>query len=126
MAVNVNVQDDHLDIDFTGVDRWMALKGHLELPFTDIAQARVIPATEARGRLRWRVGGGSWPWWPGPLITGHYTVNDRPGARELWCVYRDPEVLDIETRRECPSHVVLQTPDRERLAWWINERVPVG
>ena len=57
------------------------------------------------------------------MATGWFTVKDRKGARELWCVYKDPEVLVIDTRRERPCRVVLQHPDRHDLAWYIGERL---
>jgi hypothetical protein len=58
------------------------------------------------------------------MATGHFMVRGRKGARQFWCVYRDPEVLLIETSRKDMARIVLQHPDRDRLAWLIAERIP--
>ena len=57
------------------------------------------------------------------MATGHFTVPGRTGARQFWCVYRDPEVLVIDTSLENPARIVLQHADRDRLAWFISERI---
>ena len=121
MAVEVFVFQEYVSIDFTGVERLLTLKGHLEVPMRDIASARVASLSEVRQGLGWRVGGS---YWPGRLVTGHFTVRDQPGARQLWCVQRDVEVLVIETRLERPRRIVLQHPDRHDIAWLIGERLP--
>ncbi len=121
MAVEVYVHDDRVTIDLGGMEQVWCLKRHVELPIADVTGARVAPVDELREGLGWRVGGG---YWPGRLATGHFTVPGRSGARQLWCVFRDPEVLVIDTVLERPCRVVLQHPDRERLAWLIAERVP--
>jgi hypothetical protein len=38
-------------------------------------------------------------------------------------VYRDDEVLQLETRLDRPRYIVLQHPDRHTLAWLIGERI---
>ena len=49
----------------------------------------------------------------------------RQGARQFWAVFRDrTNLIEITTRVDRPTRLVLANPDRERLAWWINERVP--
>jgi hypothetical protein len=121
MGVEVYVHDDEVTIDLTGSERVLAFKGHLSLPLADITSARVVPADQARAGLAWRRIAGAY--WPGHIATGHFAVPDRPGARQLWCAYGDPELLEITTRIERPCRVVLQHPDRERLAWWISERI---
>ena len=120
MGCCVYVHDDRVDIDVDGLDRLMALKGHLTLSMADIVSARVAPVDEPRRDLGWRVAGG---YWPGLVATGHFLVRGRPGARPWWLVYRDPEVLVIDTDLDRPCRVVLQHPDRHDLAWLINERV---
>ncbi|WP_208028706.1 hypothetical protein [Rhabdothermincola sediminis] len=121
MAVEVFVYQDHVTVDFTGTERILTLKGHLDLSMYEIESARVAPVDELRAELGWRVGGG---YLPGFFITGWFTVPGRKGARQLWCVYRDREALVIETRRDSPRRVVLQHPYRHDLAWLIAERVP--
>ena len=121
MAVHVHVHDDAVDIRFTGLDWLMTFNpSGQHLAMADITGARVIPRSEAVARLRWRVGGG---YWPGAMATGWYSERDRKGVRELWCVYRDTEVLAIDTTLAKPCRVVLQHPDRHDLAWFIGERL---
>ncbi len=121
MGVEVFVFQEYVSIDFTGLERLLTLKGHLDVPLHDITSARVVPLAEVRRGLGWRVGGS---YWPGRLISGHFTVPDEPGARQLWCVQRDREVLVIDTDVERPRRIVLQHPDRHDIAWLIGERLP--
>ena len=109
MGVHVFVADDSVDITFDGVDRWTTFSSGVRLAMADIVTARIAPVAEVRPSLGWRLPGGHVP---GVMTTGHFTDKDRDGGRQLWCVYRDPEVLVIETRLERPSRVVLQTADR--------------
>ncbi len=120
MGINVFVHDDEVDIDFTGLDRFEALKSHLTLRTADIVEARVAPVSEVAADRHWRIGG---TYWPGRVAAGHFLTSGRKGAHQLWGVHRDPEVLVIETRLDRPWRVVLQHPDRERLAWLIAERI---
>jgi hypothetical protein len=60
---------------------------------------------------------------PGYVAAGWFLVPDRPGARQFCCVQRDRDVLVVDTDLERPTRLVLQHPDRARLAWWIAERV---
>lgn len=121
MGVEIELHDDRVDVDFTGIDRALALKGRVELPLANIVSVRVVPRAEARAGLGLRVGGS---YWPGSLAAGHFTVPGRRGARQLWCVYRDQEVLEIATDLERPARLVLQSPDRVRLAELISARLP--
>lgn len=114
------MHDDRVTIDLTGLDRVAALSGHVEVPLEHVTGARVVPTSEAKQGLGWRLGG---TFLPGVVAAGHYGVRGRKGARQLWSVYRDKDVLVIDTDREDPCRVVLQHPDRDRLAWLIAERV---
>jgi hypothetical protein len=121
MAVHVHVADDVVAIDFAGVDKWATFNpGGQQLPMAHITAARVVERTDALARIGWRLGGG---YWPGRLATGWFTERGRKGARQLWCVYRDPELLAIDTTLPKPCRVVLQHPDRHDLAWYIGERL---
>jgi hypothetical protein len=121
MAVHVHVSDDAVDITFSGIDRWVTFNpSGQQLSMADITSARVASRAEASASVAWRVGGG---YWPKRMTTGWYTVKKRKGARELWCVYRDQEVLVIDTVLAKPCRVVLQHPDRHDLAWYIGERL---
>jgi len=120
LAVTVNVSDDAVEIDLSGLDAFWALQRHLSLPLRDIESARIDTVENLKPALGWRVGGG---YFPHRLITGHFTTRGTKGVRQFWSVYRDDEVLVIETRRSRPHRVVLQRPDRDFLAWIIAEKV---
>jgi hypothetical protein len=121
VAVFVYVFDDAVDIMFTGADRWLTFNPHGQLiAMDDVTGARVTSRAEARVNTGWRMPGTAWFW---SLAAGWYTVKGRKGARELWCVYRDPEVLVIDTLLSRPCRIVLQHPDRHNLAWFIGERL---
>jgi hypothetical protein len=122
VPVQVSVNSEAVDIEITGWwDRAMCLSSGVHLPLADVVEARLVTWDEARAGMGWRTGGAYWPGW---IATGWYAVPDRKGARQLWAVWRDrDELLEIETRLERPTRVVLAHPDRERIAWWINERV---
>ena len=121
MGVHVYVTDEGVDITFTGLDRWLTLNpGGQHLTIADIASARVASRAELLADLGWRVGGG---YWPGALATGWFTVKGRKGLRQLWCAYRDRELLAIDTRLHKPCRVVLQDRERHDHAWFIGERL---
>lgn len=119
MALHVDIGDTGIDLSFTGLDQALCLIKHLRLHYGDIERAWVGTWDDVRPALGWRVAGG---YWPGRFATGHFMVKGRPGARQLWDVYRDRELLVIDTRVERPCRVVLQHPDRVVLA----ERIEAG
>jgi hypothetical protein len=129
MTVDVYVHPDTVDISFSGLDRLFCLADRVMVPTSAIVSARVRPVTEVRADLGWRTFGTGVP---GLVTTGTYAYRDRPGSshatglpgeRQLWCVYRDDEVLVIDTSWPRPSRIVLQHPDRHNLAWLIGERI---
>lgn len=120
MAVDVEVFDDRVEIRFSGWDRVWCVSSGVTLRMADIESARVAAVAEVRPSVGLRMGG---TYVPGRIMAGRYTVKERRGARQLWCVRKDPEVLVIDTRIERPARVVLQHPDRHNLAWWIGERI---
>jgi hypothetical protein len=122
MAVNVDVRDGEVDIRLDGWDALWALRQRLILPTSDIVSARVVPVEEAHAGRSWRLGGSLFP---NVVTAGNFLFKGRPGARQFWSVYRDPDVLVIDTTLERPARIVLQHPDRNDLAWWIGERVNV-
>jgi hypothetical protein len=119
MAVHIEVHDDRVTVDLDGMEQVWALARHIEIPTANITGARVAPVHDLRHGLGWRVGGA---YWPGVVAAGHFSVPDHSGARQFWCVYRDTDVLVIDTDLERPSRVVLQHPDSDFLAWIIGER----
>lgn len=120
MAVSVHVGDETIDVRFTGIDRLLALAGTVHLPLDEVTSVRVARVEEVRPELGWRVGGSHLP---GYLTTGWFTVPGAKKSRQLWSVYRDPEVLVIETTRRKPTRLVLQLPDRHEQAWYVGERL---
>jgi hypothetical protein len=121
VAVRVHVSDDAVDIRFTGADRLITFAhGGVRLSMSDVVAARVESRQGLREGLGWRVGGG---YFPGRLATGWFTMKGEKGKRQLWCVYRDDEVLVVDTRLDRPCRVVLQVPDRHDIAWYIGERL---
>jgi hypothetical protein len=120
VAVEVFVDDRGVDIRFTGMDRFLTLTGRYHVPMAAIMWARVVPVADVRPTLGWKIAGGRWT---DRFATGWFTVRGVKGLRQLWCVYRDAEVLDIETSLARPRRVVLQHPDRHDLAWFIGERL---
>ena len=120
MAIDVRLTESGADIAFRGWDAVWAFRCRLRIPWGQIRSARVVSAAEARRRLRWRLLGTGLP---GVVAAGTFSVRDAPGDRELWAVYRDTEVLEIETSVQKFRRVVLQHPERARLALEISERV---
>lgn len=122
MSVNVTVSDDAIDVEVTGwFDKAMCLTSGFRVPMADVVGARLVSWDEARADLGWRTGGA---YWPGLIATGWYSIRDRPGVRQWWCVHRDrDQLLLVDTRLERPCRLVIAHDDRARLAWWINERV---
>ena len=129
MAVDVYVHPDTVDITFSGMDRLLCFTDRVMVPTAAIVSARVRPVSEVRADLGWRTLGARLP---GVVLAGSFVFRDRPGSthatglageRQLWCVYRDDEVLVIDTTWPRPSRIVLQHPDRHNLAWLIGERV---
>ncbi|MCC5953401.1 MAG: hypothetical protein JJU45_15015 [Acidimicrobiia bacterium] len=122
MAVQVVVRDLAVDVEISGVlDVAACLSTGMRIPLDDVEWARPISWDEARTELGWRLFGA---YVPGQLATGWYTTPGRKGARQFWAVFRDrSSLLEIRTRLERPSRLVLAHEDRDRLAWWINERV---
>lgn len=123
MSVDIELGDEAVIIRVRGWDALWSFRRELRLPLRDVVGATVISRREALAGLGWRVRGG---YWPGAMATGVFAVPGRRGARQWWCVYRDPEVLVIETRLERPARVVVQHPDRHRLARLIDQCAASG
>lgn len=121
MSVDVYVHPDTVDITFGGLDQYLCFHDRLILPIDEVTSATVVGVDRAAEDRALRLVGAAY--WPGWIATGTFGVRNRPGARQLWCVYRDPEVLMIELDRSRLKKVVLQHPDRHNLAWLIGERI---
>lgn len=112
MALDVIVSDNLVSLRFSGLDRVLSLAVAVDLHGDEITKVSLMSRAQAKARLGWRVGGG---YWPGRFATGWFTVPGERGRLQLWDVYRDDEVLVIETTRPKPSRVVVQHPDRAEL-----------
>lgn len=113
LGVEVDERQRELVVSFGGLDAAMALTRQVHVPFDAITGARVAPVSDLRADRGWRTGG---TYWPGRVAAGRYSFTGRSGARQLWLVFRDPEVLVIDTTLARPARIVLQTPERAKLA----------
>jgi hypothetical protein len=120
MPVDVYVGEEQVAILLTGIDSIWAFRSRLIIPTDEIVSARVVSRDQAKDHLGWRFGG---TYWPGTVAAGNYTVRGRNDQRAFWSVYRDDEVLEIETNVDRPRYIVVQHPDRHTLAWLIGERL---
>ena len=123
MPVDVRLDRNSVVIDVRGADMLASLRRRLEIPFADIVSARVDDVATLKPDLGIRVRGG---YWPGRMITGRFTTRGRKGGRQFWLVYRDQEVLVIDTSRDRFHRVVVQHPAREELAREIDARGIAG
>lgn len=121
MSLRVVLTDDYLHVEIRGIDVLMCMSHDQHIPVSAITSARVTGWSEPRRELGWRTAGGYWPGW---FATGWYSVPGRPGARQLWSVYRDRDaLLVVDTKLERPSRLVLGVPGALHLADQINRRL---
>jgi hypothetical protein len=120
MAIDVFVGDRVVAIHLTGLDSVWSLRSRLLVPISEIAAARVVDRDDAMGRIGWKFGGTAVP---GLVAAGTFTLDHADGDRAFCCLYRDRELLEIETTIQRPRLILLQHPDRHELAWLIGERV---
>ncbi len=90
----------------------------LSVPRSSIVGAAVMSQASAKAELGWRTMGG---YVPGLVATGWYKLRSRSGARQWWAVFRDPEVLVVDTTLDRPARLVVQCLDRESIALQLNE-----
>ena len=117
MGIDVTTGPDGVEVSADGIDRIWALSGGVSLRPEEIADAFVAPRGQLLDELGWRIGG---TYFPGRMALGHYSWRRRRGVRQLWFAYADDELLAIDTTRLRPGRVVVQHPDRRRLAAAIN------
>ncbi len=113
MAVRIDIDATTLTVTTAGVDTALTLRRSIQIPLDAITAARVVTVSEAKGELGWRVAGS---YLPGVFAAGWFTVPGKKGKRQWWAVYRDPEVLVIDTTLDQPARLVLQTAERHDLA----------
>lgn len=122
MAIEVQITDE-VDIEFSGIDAILAFSRGASIAADELLAAQVIPRKDAVSTLGWRIAGG---YLPKTFATGWYSYRGRKGDRQLWCVYRDEEVLAIDLNREGLRRIVIQHPNRHRLCQRINELGPAA
>lgn len=120
MAFELSLNDSELRLTISGLEALICFSQGLEIAISDLVGARVETRREAKKQIGLRVGGG---YIPGVLATGHFTIRGEKGARQFWHVFRDPEVLVVETRIDRPRRLVLQASNRVELAARINDLV---
>ena len=120
VTAQIDLRPEAIVIRFPGAEPLLTLQRSLTLPWADVVSARVDRQDVLKRDLGLRVGGGYFPGW---FATGHYTYRGRKGERQLWCAYRAPEVLVIETRRAKPRRIVLQEDEPTAVADRINGRI---
>lgn len=117
MSITVQTGPDGVALHADGIDRVWALSGGVTLRPEEITSAFVAPRRELLGELGWRMAG---TYFPGLMALGHYAWRGRRGVRQLWFAYADEELLAVDTTRDKPARIVVQHPDRTRLAAEIN------
>ena len=83
MAIDLVVNDDAIDLKFTGWDRLWALSSGIHLPISEVTDARVAEVGPMKKDSGLRTGGG---YWPGKMATGHFTgatARDPPAVGRL-------------------------------------------
>jgi hypothetical protein len=120
MAVTITVGAAALEVRLTDWDKLVAMRGAIDVAYDEIVDARVASLAQATELRGWRVGG---TYVPGRIATGNFLTRGQRNRRQFWSVYRDTEVLLIETRGERPWRVVLQTPQRHDLAAALQIRM---
>jgi hypothetical protein len=119
MSIDVTVGPEAVTIRFTGLDMLMACKRRRIVPLNHITDARVEHVDVTARDVGLEVSGCL----PDISFTRFYTTRNRDNALQVWNVYRDKEVLVIDTDLATPSRLVVQTPDRRRVAKEINDRL---
>ncbi len=117
MSITVETSSRSVLIHADGIDRVWALSGGVTLRPDEVTSAFVASRRELLEELGWRMAG---TYFPGLMALGHYAWRGRRGVRQLWFAYADDELLAIDTTRDKPARIVVQHPDRTRLAAEIN------
>jgi hypothetical protein len=113
MAFDIDITATHLVVRSSGWDRLWSFSREVSVPLAAVIVARVVPICVARSELGWRMGGTAIP---GRVIAGWFSWRRRPGYRQWWATFRDPQVLMIDTTMKRPARLVLQTLRRDELA----------
>ncbi|MDA3039666.1 MAG: hypothetical protein O3C27_09080 [Actinomycetota bacterium] len=122
MALQLTIDGPTLRLQMTKLDQIWTLRRHLEIPLEAVISASVQAKEPLADRLAFRIRGSSIP---GMLLAGSFTVwkegREHAKERQFWLTFRGAEVLVIDTNLRSPSRIVLEVPDRRRLAAMVNE-----
>ena len=121
MTVTVELDDSALRVTCSGADTVWTMSRGIRVEIADITRAQVLLRSDAHKELGWRKFGS---YIPGTVAAGWFAVRGRRGAGQWWAVFRDPEVLVVDTRLDKPARLVLQTAERYELAMAISARRP--
>jgi hypothetical protein len=115
MAVELDVERTHVEVQFTGWDRVWALRRGARVPIDHVTAVHVDDRAVAVSTLRRRIAGS---WIPRRLAAGLFATKG--GGRQLWCVHRAPRVLVVDLEHERWQRLVLEVPDPTGAAAWIE------
>ena len=120
MSITVAISDTGVMIRLGGMDAIWALKRTVHLPWSEISDATVVAARDARQRLRWRLLGTAIP---GLVLSGLFSVRGQRGSREFWATRRGSQYLQLTSSNPRMRCVVLDHPNAEELAATIRNRM---
>jgi hypothetical protein len=117
VAVDVELGDELLSVQFTGVDRGLAVTRGIDVSLAHVVDARA----EIVDQPSWltpmvRVG----TFWPGVVVAGRYKLG---GQWELWGVRRHRRLLVVDLTGERFNRLVLQVSDPDAHAERITTAV---
>ena len=115
MSLELSVSDSKLSVHLSGVSGALAMKSHLELPLSEVQDAKVMPLTEAREEGKGiKVPGVRIP---GVFRSGSYRTDD---SWQFWYVARADDVLVIDLADDKYERIVLEVDDPQAEADKIN------
>lgn len=119
MPIDVSLDEEALHVHLSGLDSVWSLRRHIEVPRDSITGAEVAMVDDLRKTLGLRIPG---TYVPGLVAAGRYHVRGQPGKIQLWAVYRDDEVLVVDTDLDEPCRLVIQAENRAEIAESLDQR----
>lgn len=104
----------------SGTDVLATMAREIKVPLDQVTDVSVTTRSTARRELGWRVGG---TFLPGLVTAGWYTVRGADGRRQWWAVYRDNDVLVVNTSIKRPARIVIQSADRDALCEQLRSEI---
>jgi len=112
MGVAVRVEGDLLVVELGGWDRFLALKGRLDVPLS------AVSGIEAKSREEIQRLPGRWLRLPGtyvPSMVHHGSYGTRPN-RDFWALFRQERVLVLRMDGWAYQRIVLGMDDPDGVA----------